>query len=325
MKKLIISADIGKYQTKLVGRFVDESKSDLKRVCLRTKMYDLAEGYMDVEGEASSKIVFNGKTYIVGEQGSEKSYGTSKTKLLHKLTCYAGITKFLEPNTKTNDIYMVLSCPLSVLLVEAAKEEYKSFIKGDGPISITVDGRNYNFEIKDIMIKSEGSGIMYLEPNLFINQTVLVVDLGGVNMGGSLYRNKTCNREDRFIEEHGSEQLLKEIRNQISIYKNGDLISDAQAEKVLWDGFLKKAGKVDINSLEYVEKAKMDYYKDMLKYFKEHRIDINSLDSVVFLGGTTQHIKDIIAKDLPHSHIPANSQWSSVEGLYKIAFAKYSK
>ncbi|MGL5569086.1 MAG: hypothetical protein ACRDB9_07585, partial [Cetobacterium sp.] len=175
------------------------------------------------------------------------------------------------------------------------------------------------------MIKSEGSGIMYLEPGLFINQTVLVVDLGGVNMAASLYRNKTCKRDDRFIEEHGSEQLVKEVRNQISIYKNGDLISESQAEKILWDGFLKKAGKVDTNSLDYVEKAKMDYYKDILKYFKEHKLDIESLDSIVFLGGTTQHIKDIIANDLPHAHIPANSHWCSVEGLYKIAFAKYSK
>lgn len=323
MKKLILSADIGKYQTKLVGRFAND-KSELSRVCLRTKMYDLDEGYIDVEGDTSSKIFFNNKTYIVGEQGSEKSYGTSKTKLLHKLACYTSITKFLEPNTKNNEIYMVLSCPLSVLLLESAKEEYKSFIKGDGAVDIIVDGKNYNFEIKEIMIKSEGSGIMYLEPNLFIGQTVLVVDLGGVNMGGSLYRNKTCKREDRFIEEHGSEELIKEVRNQMSFYKNGDLISEAQAEKVLWDGYIKKGGKVDIDSIEYVEKAKMDYYKNMLKYFKEHKIDIDILDGIIFVGGTTKHIKDIIAKNLPHAHIAADSQWSSVEGLYKIAYAKYN-
>lgn len=324
MKKLIMSADIGKYQTKLVGRFADESKSDLKRVHIRTKMYDLDDGYMDVEGEASSKIVFDSKTYIVGEQGLEKSYGTSKTKLLHKLTCYAGITKFLEPNTK-NEVYMVLSCPLSVLQVEAAKEEYKSFIKGEGPIEIIVDGDKYNFEIKDITIKSEGSGIMFLEPSLFIGKTVVVIDLGGMNMGASIYRNKACKKDDRFIEEHGSEQLIKEVRNQISIYKNGDLISEDQAEKVLEDGFLKKAGNVDINSIVYVEKAKMNYYKGILNYFKEHKVDIDSLDKVVFVGGTTQHIKDIVVKELLHAHIPSDSQWCTVDGLYKIAFAKYCR
>lgn len=45
---------------------------------------------------------------------------------------------------------------------------------------------------------------------------------------------------------------------------------------------------------------------------------------VRFIGGTTQHIKEIIEKKLKHSYIPNKSQLTTVEGLYKVAFKKYS-
>lgn len=324
MKRYVLSADIGKYETELVGRCLDADKEDIKKVAFRTKMYDLNDGYIDIEGN-SHKTEFEGKEYIIGEQGQDKSYDTSKTNLLHKLACYTAITQFLEPNTTDNEINMVLACPLSVLQIQEAKEEYKNFIKGNGKIDITVDGKKYNFEIKEIMIKAEGSGIVYLDPQLFNEQTTLIVDLGGLNMGGSLYKNKVCKKEDRFIEECGTDRLVELVREQISIYRKGNLVDVETAEKALKDGGLKKAGALDPKSIEFILRAKENYFKEVMKYIKEHKIDVDILDRIVFVGGTTQHIKDIISKEINHSYIPSNSQWSTVEGLYKVAFKKYGK
>lgn len=324
MKKIILSADIGKYETELVGRDVELSSDDRKTVRFRTKMYDLSEGYIDVEGN-SYLVEFNNKSYIVGEQGQDKSEDTSKTQFLHQLACYTAITKFIEPGTKDNQIYMVLACPLSVLLIQDAKEEYKEFIKGSGPIKITVDGKVYEFEIKDITIKAEGSGIVYLEPNLFENQHVGIVDLGGLNMGWSLYNNKTCKKDDRFIEECGTDRLIDIVREQLAFYKKGNLVNKEIAENALNNGGLKKSGKIDIESTGYVEKAKEIYFEEVLKHIKSHKFNIDELDRVVFVGGTSQHIKENITNKLSHAYIPVNSQLSTVEGLYKVAFKKYSK
>ena len=324
MKRYVLSADIGKYETNIIGRDLDGSKDDIKRVNFRTKMYDLEEGYIDVEGN-SHKTELEGKEYIVGEQGQDKSDDTSKTIFLHKLACYTAITQFLEPNTKDNKISMVLACPLSVLRSQSAKEEYKSFIKGNGDIDITVDGNHYNFEIVDIMIKAEGSGIIYLEPELFENKNVLIVDLGGLNLGGSLYRNKVCKNEDRFIEECGHDRLVENVRYQLIDYRKGNNITIDEAEKALKDNGLKKAGQIDSESVTYLNKSKDNYFKEVMKYIKSHKVDINLLDKVVFVGGTTQHIKEIINKEISHSYIPVNSQWSTAEGLYKIAINKYGK
>lgn len=324
MKRYVLSADIGKYETKLVGRCLEGNKEDIKKVNFRTKMYDLEEGYIDVEGN-SHKVEFEGKSYIIGEQGQDKSYDTSKTHILHKLACYTAITEYLEDNSKDNKISMVLACPLSVLRSQSAKEEYKTFIKGDGEINIVVDGKSYTFEIVDIMIKAEGSGIVYLEPERFENKNTLIVDLGGLNFGGSLYRNKVCKNEDRFIEECGTDRLTENVRYQLMDYRKGNNITVDEAEKALNDGGLKKAGEIDVESVDYLRKAKDNYYKEVIKNIKGHKVDIDLLDEIVFVGGTTQHIKEIISKEIRHSYVPANSQWSTVDGLYKIAIKKYGK
>ena len=99
MKKYVLSADIGKYETEITGRDLEGTKEDIKTVALRTKMYDLSNGYIEVEGD-SYVVEFDGKEFIVGEQGQSKSDDTTKTQFLHQLACYTAITKFLEAGSK---------------------------------------------------------------------------------------------------------------------------------------------------------------------------------------------------------------------------------
>lgn len=323
MKKIVLSVDIGKWETEITGRDIALTSDDVKTESLRTKLYDLEEGYIDCEGEDSHLVEFNGKNYIVGAQGKDKSDDTSKTHFLHQIACYTTITKFLEPGTKENEIYMVLACPLSVLLIQKAKEEYKQFIKNEGVIKIKVDNKDFEFEIKDIMIKAEGSGIVYLEPKRFKDKTVAILDLGGLNLGFSLYVNGACKKEDRFIEECGTDRLLEIVREQLSEYKAGNIVKEDIAEKALRDGGLKKAGEIDKESCKYVLKAKELYWEEVLKYVKAHKYNLDNADEVVVVGGTTQHIKDNVEKTLKHAYVPEKSQLATVNGLYKVAFKKY--
>lgn len=324
MRKYVISADIGKFETDLVGKNINESGTNIKKVPLRTKMYDLSNGDIDLEGR-SYKIDFNNKSYIIGEQGQDKSYDTSKTHELHQMACYVAITRFLEPETKGNRINMVLACPLSVIRLSNAKEEYKHLIKGNGEIHVVVNNRNYYFEIENITLKAEGSGIVFLEPERFLNRNVLILDLGGLNLGISLYRNKVCKNEDRHIEECGTDKLISFVSEQLTEYKKGNLVDDDTCESALKNGGLKKDGELDMDSVSYVQNAKYKYFNEVMKQVKKHKIDISNLDEVIFVGGTTHHIKSIITKEIKHSYIPSNPQWCTAEGLYKIAIKKYGK
>lgn len=322
--EILLSADIGKFDSKLIGRDVSLTSDDIVRVELRTNIYDLEDGFMEAEG-ASYEVKFNDKTYIVGE-GAPKDYtGTSKTNMIHKVALYTGITKFLNPDTEGNKVNLVLACPISVLKIQEAKEEFKKFMKGDGEIEITVDGKNYKFTIEDITIKAEGSGVVYLYPDVFKGQDVLVIDLGGLNMGWGLYRNGSCKNEDRNIEECGTDELLKLVKEQASIYDRGNVFNDDDAMKALKDNGIKVAGSIDAKSVPFIEKAKTNYFNEVMKNIKKYKINIDRVDKVVFVGGTTLHIKDIIGREIKHSFIPENCQWTTAEGGYKVAVKKYSK
>lgn len=324
MNKYVLTADIGKYETNLIGRNLEGTVEDVKQVSLRTKMYDLSEGDIDIEGK-SYKIEFNNKSHIIGEMGQDKSYDTSKTNELHQLACYVAITRYLEAETKDNKISMVLACPLSVLRTPIAKEEYKQLIKGNGEIHVVVNNKNYYFEIEDIMLKAEGSGIIFLEQERFLGKNVLVLDLGGLNLGISLYRNKVCKNEDRFIEECGTDKLITFVSEQLTEYRKGNLVDDDTCEAALKNGGLKNAGELDMDSTSYIQKAKHKYFNEVMKQVKKHKIDINTLDEVIFVGGTTHHIKAIITDKIKHSYIPSKPQWCTAKGLYRVAIKKYGK
>jgi hypothetical protein len=324
MQEYVIALDAGKYAIKAMGRNSRGVSSDLKKVDIRTKMYDLKNGYIDVEGK-SHKVVFNGQELIIGEQGETKSYETSKTIFLHQICTYTAITQFLEPETRDNKVNMVLACPISVLKVQKAKLEYKEFIKGNGVIDINVDGKNYSFEIEDIMIKAEGSGIVYLSPHIFEQRKVGVVDFGGLNFTFSLYTNGVClsPTSDRFVEEFGATKLTNYVADDLTGYKRGNIVKFDAAERALEVGYLSSFGQVDKGSEEIIARSKERFFDEACEEINRHGFRIDELDGLVFVGGTTQKLVEAITKKIPNAFIATEPQWSTVEGLYKIAYKKY--
>ncbi|NMM62116.1 ParM/StbA family protein [Clostridium sp. P21] len=324
MSEYIMALDAGKYAVKVIGRNSKGLTSDIQKVNIRTKIYELKNGYIDAEGK-SYKVIFNGEELIVGEQGETKSYETSKTLFIHKICTYTAITQFLEPNTKDNKINMVLACPISVLKVEKAKQEYKDFIKGNGTIEINVDDKNYSFEISNIMIKAEGSGIVYLSPHLFKNKKMGVVDFGGLNFTFSLYTDGVCMSpsSDRFVEELGAIKLINYIADDLTGYKRGNIVKFDAAERALDLGYLSNFGEIDRGSQEVIENSKKRFFDEACNEINRHGFRIEELDGLVFIGGTTQKLVDAITNKIPNSFITADPQWSTVEGLYKVAYKKY--
>lgn len=319
----VMTLDIGKHATKAIGRNMEGTAEDIKRVMFDTNIYDLKNGYVELAGN-SYKIEFNGKEYIIGELGEERSTKSSKTELIHKLAAYAAITRYLKPNTNIkNKIHLVLACPLSVLKSQEAKEEYKQFIKGDGVITIVVNGENFAFEIEDIMIKAEGSGILYIEPERFKGKKVAVLDFGGLNFGFSAFTNGVCKNSDRFNEEIGTTELVLMVKDGLTTLNKGNIVKYDIAEKALEAGHMKDLGGIKEGSQEKIREAKEKFLKKALAIIENYKFDLTQFDDLVFVGGTTQKIKEQILKEFPNCYIPANSQWTTADGLYTIACGKY--
>jgi len=327
MKDYVISLDPGKNTAKATGREITEDeKLELTRESFRSKIYDLNLGDVEVE-DGSHKVMFGDDKVgvIIGEQGTSSDHDTSKTTELQRLCTYTAITKFLEPDTKENKIYLVLACPLEVVKIPEAKEEYKAFIKGDGPININVDDKNYTFEIVDIVIKAEGSGVIYTHPEFFEGKDTAVIDLGGLNLSFSVYRNKVIDAQSRFSEELGGDHLIELVREKLKVYKKGNDVKKEEAEKALKNGFLYKLGEPDHDSSKYITMAKEQYVKDVFESIKEKRQKLDTFQEVVVIGGTTKRVESQIRNDYKNARVPSNPQWESVDGLYKVAYARYVK
>ncbi|WPC42328.1 hypothetical protein [Clostridium sp. JS66] len=226
---------------------------------------------------------------------------------------------------KITKLIWFLHGPISVLKIEKAKQEYKDFIKGNGVIEISVNDKNYSFEISNVMIKAEGSGIVYLSPHLFKNKKIGVVDFGGLNFTFSLYTDGICMSpsSDRFVEEFGAIKLTNYVADDLTGYKRGNIVKFDAAERALDVGYLSNFGQIDKESQDIIENSKKRFFDDACDEINRHGFRIEELDGLVFIGGTTQKLVETITNKIPNSFIAADPQWSTVEGLYKVAYKKY--
>ena len=326
VNKYICVLDLGKDSIKALGFDSTEKPSDvasLKRISFKTKSYDLNKGYTEVQGN-SFKVEYGDVKMIVGEQGVDRSFDTSKTSLLHQLCAYAAISRYLEPGTTGNEIYIVLACPVTVLKSESAKKKYKELIKGDGPINVNINGEPFEFTIKDVLLKAESSGILYTATDEFRNRKVVVIDFGGLNMTVTVFDNGVCSDpdRDRFAEEFGSVELINKVSSHLTEYCDGNIIDFQLSEEALKRGHLLEYGKEDEKSIEYITRAKEEFLNDAIKELTRHNIRLKNFDKAIFIGGTSNYLKTQITK-IPNGSVTAAPQWSSVEGLLKIAMKKY--
>lgn len=107
MNKYIIAVDAGKHTTKALGKMA--YGNEIKKVNFRTKMYDMANGDIELQGK-SYKVKFDGNEYIVGEQGENVDNSNTKTSILHKLATYIAVTQLIKPN-ENSSVNMVIGCP----------------------------------------------------------------------------------------------------------------------------------------------------------------------------------------------------------------------
>lgn len=319
MSNIILANDNGKNTSKTIG--TKNSECEVKKVGFSSKYHISNDINEEIEGN-SHIVSYNDKIYVIGDSGKAYDYDSNKEKDIHKVCAYTAITQFLEPEAKDNHIYMVLACPIDFIRTKELKDSYKEFIKGSGEININIDGKDYNFTIEDITIKSEGSGVVYNNVDNYKNEDVAVIDLGGVNFSFCIYSNCVAVKESRFARDFGGNYLNQLCRNGLRDYTKGQPISENLALKALKENCLTLKGQKDNESISEIKKVK-EIYLD--KIISEIKASGQSIDVArpIFCGGTAELIKDVIIEKIPHATVVENAQWNSVEGLYVIAKNKY--
>lgn len=323
MDKLILSIDPGKFLTKAVGLNTSQNALEGTRMSFRSKLYNLEDGFLELAGN-SYAVEYEDSKLIIGEQGTiDGVEETNKATPLHKLCVYTAINKYINPD-ELADVYMVLSCPLNLLKSDAYKNEYKKFISNDGKeIEIKVNNENYLFTIKDITIKSEGSGILYLNKERFYNCEVGIIDIGGLNMQFCKYINGVAQADSRTTEMTGSTKLVQDLKEDLEIFLKGKPVTFEQAAQALKDKVL-KINNTEIDDTREIIKSRIHKYikNDVIRNIIKKRISLELLQPIV-VGGTCINIKEELKEEITNADIQEDPQWASAEGLFKIAYAKY--
>lgn len=317
LESKVITIDPGKFATKAVSGDIGDNG---KRVDFRTKTFQLREGVdLDIQGK-SYKVNFDNSTYVIGEQGEEVNYSVDKATINHKIATYTAISQLLDDSKR---VQLVLGCPVSIYKNKNLRAGYKDYVLSDGIIDITVNNKRYSFEIENALILPEGYGIVFLEPDLFKNNRVAVVDLGGLNMNFAIYNNMIPEISSMFTSNLGSNDLETSLINDLNI-RYGTSFTTTDIQHIIKQGGVKVRGEIDKESKKTIDTALEQYMVRLIQETKKNNINLELMD-VVFVGGTSSFLANKIKEHLPHAVIPKNPQWANVIGFHKLGVLKYAK
>jgi plasmid segregation protein ParM len=313
--KVLCVIDAGKFETKAIAKY---STGEIKRLKYRTKIMDNTNEY-DVVGN-SYKVEYEGKKYIIGEQGEEVSYEVSKNNDTHIISLYTAISQFIQFNGQT--VQLAFGIPTGVYTKKENREAYKSnILRNNGKIYIKVNGIEYNFIIENCLTLPEGAGIVYLRPELFKNKRVSVIDLGGMNMGYSIYNSLVPEVNTFFNVNYGGFHLEAELMKELNTRFNVDL-DEKDLQYIIQQGYLRLNGQVQKESIKIIDAAIDRFIVRIIQESKKYGNDISLMD-VVMVGGTSTILEKKIKDYIPHITLVNNAQWTNAEGFLKVAELKY--
>lgn len=314
MKNIIISVDPGKYATKA---FKMEGK-EIDKLIFKTKIFRLDNNMdFDIKGN-SYKVKYENQNFVIGDQGEEINYSIDKSNLNHKLAIYTAVTQLLG-NYKV--ARLVVGCPTSIYKNKQLRDSYKDYIKNNGIVNISVNDIDYSFLIENVFLLPEGSGIVYLKPELFKDKRVAVIDLGGLNMNFTVYDSLIPQISSMFTVNHGANELETRIMNELNT-RYGVVLNLNDMQQIMKQGGLKCRGIIEPESKTIIDNITDQFVIKILQEIKKNNFNLDFMD-VVFVGGTSLLVKSKILHYVPHALIIDDAQWANVLGFYKIGAMKY--
>lgn len=304
----IISVDAGKFATKAVG-------ADKSKVLFRTKSTKLTDS-LDIEASGNShKVIYEGTSYIIGDQGEDIDYSLEKNTLLHKLAIYTAAYKM----GCKGEVSAVIGCPTNIYLSKENRKAFQESIK-ETPKTLSIDGKTQNIKFTRVLIMPESSGVVYIHPKLFAKKRAGVIDLGGRNMNFAIYDNLIPQPSSMMTTNQGSMHLEGMVKRKFeAVYKRA--LGTREIEEILMQGGMKYQGKIDEKSKLLIKEVYKAYVLEIVEGIKKE-FPIDLMDIVV-TGGTSIIVKDAIEEVIPHAQFVEDTQWTNADGFLEIAKVKF--
>lgn len=315
---LLIGIDAGKDSTK----FCYKNEFGLQRQIFRTKVQEINNFGVEAEGK-TFKVGFEDKNYLVGDMISERklSFDLSKTSIEHKICIYLAIAKIVK-ETNIHEVKVAIGAPLTVYKNERLKNEYKDYIKDNGLVNIMVNDELISFNIEEILILPESIGPIYNEINQYRNEKVTIIDIGGLNSNICQFNNLVPNVASMLVANKGGNILKSKIADILS-EQYGIIIYKEDVDSIIKDGILYIQGKPQNDSKILIKKLMEEHLEDVLNFCKQNELDIlNTNGKIVFSGGGSLLLKEIIQEKYSYAKIATDAQFSNVQAFYKVLSIK---
>ena len=258
-------------------------------------------------------IVYNNKSYIVGEEAGDYDYSFTKNNEHHKIMLYYCLAKHVED---LQFFDLIIGCPLSTYLNKKEQEKYIKSIQNNGePINIIYNNEEKTIIITSITMVPESIGGYLNDYSISKNEIRGVVDIGGLNLNAAIYNMGKPIREKMITLNLGIHVLLKNIQQavlrereqMINLYMCKHLLmtSSFNGDFELEDIFNKECEKFVINIKNTL--IKNDW-------------EINQL-TMRFIGGGSIALSKYIKKEFANSQIEEDV-FANCEAFEKFGVSK---
>lgn len=316
---LLIAVDAGKDSTK----YVYNNGEGLQRGVFRTKVQKVENLGVDIEKD-TFLVEYNNEKYLIGDMVNESklNFDLSKKSIEHKLAIYVAISRVIE-NSESSNVSIAIGAPLSIYKNAMLKEEYKEYIFNDGIVNIKINGKIVKFNIKNVLILPESIGPIYSDFNSFRNVRVVIIDIGGLNTNICRFNNLIPDLDSMLVTNKGGNILKSKIADAIS-QKYGIIIYREDVGEILKDnGILYINGKPQLDSKILIKNLMKEHLNEIVNFAKQNELDIfNSNGKVVFAGGGSLLLKEVIQETYSYSKIATEAQFSNALAFHKILSIK---
>lgn len=269
------------------------------------------------------KVEYCNRIYMVGEESIPMNYDYDKKRIENKVATYLAISRFIEKeNEKVN---VIIGMPLEHWLDRERRQEFENYFKSAlVKLKVTKGGeeKTISFGINQIKAFPETIGHLYIPENQkkFANRTVGILDCGGCNFQGAIYRNMVPVKESCFTSNKGVNFYLDEVKRAI----NNKFGTNYQIYQI--DDLIKFGAIGDKKELiaEEIKKVTRNFLSGVFREAKARNWMIEGLP-VIITGGGSCYFVEAIDELLRETTISNNEVWDNVDGFGEIGGIVYGR
>ena len=290
---ILVSSESGKSDTKFkIGEVVGK---------FQTKITENEEVIKGVD-KNSYNIVYNGKLYKVGDTADRNSLEVSKDSDIHRICILASICKALPEYEQ--DVKLVTGTPANLFFTD---ERDKIKEKLTGKFELIFDGKRRTINIQKVLVVPETMGYIYSNFKEFKNQIVAVLDIGGLNTNGCIYKNGLPLRETVFTLNNGINILITKVKNELN--KGGYNFQDYEILHLM-------AGCGGYEE-EVITGVIDKYLEDIIQSMRANGWNYDK-STIHFTGGGSMLLSNYIKNKIKYPVISEDCTYDNAKGFYKV-------